>query len=120
MHDHYLKANPYDEGDPIYYRINYRLAESFSISRDQAANYHDRYHQDSPRRVSEGYCDFCNGIVGIIPIIYGINESELAFMKKAQAEGRIIIGDRLVKPDSKMAMFGCKVCKTPLPKYGTC
>lgn len=119
LHDSYLKNNPYDEGDPIFYRINYRLAESFALSKEQAASYHELYHKENPRRISEGYCNSCGRVVGIIPIIYGVNESEMERMKAAESEGRLIIGSAMVK-SGKMAMFGCKVCRTPLPKYGAC
>ncbi|HVX03054.1 MAG TPA: hypothetical protein VHA09_07860, partial [Nitrososphaera sp.] len=77
-------------------------------------------HKEHPRRVSEGFCDTCNGIVGIIPIIYGVQESDMERMKIAEGEGRLIIGDiSQVKEGAQVAMFGCKACKTPLVKYGT-
>lgn len=120
LHESYLKGNEYDEGDPIFYRINYRLADAFALSREEAAQYHDSYHKDKPRRVSEGFCERCNRIVGIIPILYGVQESDMERMKKAEAEGRLIIGDiSLVKEGAKAAMFGCRVCKSPLANYGS-
>ncbi len=120
LHESYLKGNEYDEGDPIFYRINYRLQDVFSLTREEAAQYHDAYHKEKPRRVSEGFCDRCNSIVGIIPILYGVQESDMERMKKAEAEGRLIVGDTgLVKEGGRAAMFGCKVCKSPLDKYGS-
>ncbi|AIF83582.1 hypothetical protein NTE_01519 [Candidatus Nitrososphaera evergladensis SR1] len=120
LHASYLKANEYDEGDPIFYRINYRLADAFSLTREEAENYHAEYHKKNPRRVSEGFCDACNRIVGIIPIIYGVQEGDMERMKAAEAQGRLIIGDiTQVREGAKVAMFGCKVCKTPLAKYGS-
>lgn len=120
LHESYLKANEYDEGDPIFYRINYRLADAFALSREEAAQYHDSYHKEKPRRVSEGFCEQCNRIVGIIPILYGVQESDMERMKLAEAEGRLIIGDTgLVKEGGRAAMFGCRVCKSPLAKYGS-
>lgn len=120
LHESYLKGNEYDEGDPIFYRINYRLQDAFSLAREEAAKYHDDYHKEKPRRVSEGFCETCNRIVGIIPIIYGVQQSDMERMKSAEAEGRLIIGDTgLVKKGGKAAMFGCKVCKSPLARYGS-
>lgn len=119
LHASYLKGNEYDEGDPIFYRINYRLEEAFGLTRDEAARLHGQYHEKNPRRVSEGFCENCNKVVGIIPIIYGIQESDMARMKDAEAEGRLIIGDmKSVTEGAKPAMFGCKACKSPLLKYG--
>lgn len=119
LHASYLKGNEYDEGDPIFYRINYRLEEAFGLAREEAARLHGQYHKENLRRVSEGFCDNCNRVVGIIPIIYGIQESDMENMKKAEAEGRLIIGDmKSLAEGSKVAMFGCKVCKSPLAKYG--
>lgn len=119
LHSSYLKGNEYDEGDPIFYRINCRMEEAFGIAREEAARLHDEYHQEKPRRVSEGFCEKCNAVVGTIPIIYGIQEREMAQMKVAEKEGRLIIGDmKNVAQGQKAAMFGCKVCKSPLLKYG--
>lgn len=120
LHASYLKGNEHDEGDPIFYRINYRLEETFGLARQEAARLHDLYHREVPRRVSEGFCENCNKVVGIIPIIYGIQESDLGKMKKIEADGRLIIGDmKNVAEGRKVAMFGCKVCKSQLLKYGT-
>jgi hypothetical protein len=120
LHASYLKGNEYDEGDPIFYRINYRLEETFGLTRQEAALVHEQYHRQKPRRISEGFCENCNRVVDIIPIIYGIPESDMENMRKAEAEGRLIIGDmKSVAEGKKVAMFGCKVCKRPLPKYGT-
>jgi hypothetical protein len=120
LHASYLKGNEYDEGDPIFYRINYRLADAFALTKEESERYHAQYHRENPRRVSEGFCDTCNGIVGIIPIIYGVQESDMEHMKAAEDQGRLIIGDILqVRERAKVAMFGCKVCKTPLAKYGS-
>ncbi len=120
LHASYLKGNEYDEGNPIFYRISYRLEEAFGLTRQEAALAHERYHMQRPRRVSEGFCDNCNRVVGIIPIIYGIQEGDMESMRKAEAEGRLIIGDmKGVAEGSKVAMFGCKACKSPLSKYGT-
>ncbi|MEM3159912.1 MAG: hypothetical protein QXJ74_03930 [Nitrososphaera sp.] len=119
LHASYLKGNEYDEGDPIFYRITYRLEEKFGLTREEAARLHRKYHEEHPRRVSEGFCENCNRVVGIIPVIYGIQESDMANMKKAEAEGRLIIGDmKSVSEGRKVAMFGCKVCRGMLPKYG--
>lgn len=119
LHASYLKGNEYDEGDPIFYRINYRLEEAFGMSRQEAARAHEQYHEERPRHVSEGYCDNCGSVVVTLPIIYGIQEGDMERMKRAQAESRLIIGDmENVTEDNKVAMFGCKVCKSPLPKYG--
>lgn len=120
LHASYLKGNEYDEGDPIFYRINYRLADAFSLAKEEAERYHAQYHLKNPRRVSEGFCDSCNKIVGIIPIIYGAQESDMERMKMAEEQGKLIIGDvSKVREGAKVAMFGCKVCKTPLAKYGS-
>jgi hypothetical protein len=59
-------------------------------------------------------------VVTIIPFIYGIQESDIERMKTAETQGRLIIGDMsTVRQGSKVAMFGCKECRTLLPKYGT-
>lgn len=119
LHAHYLKGNEYDEGDPIFYRINYRIADTFALTKEEAERYHAGYHAKNPRRVSEGFCDSCNSVVTIIPIIYGIQESDMERMKGAEAEGRLIVGDmEQVRSGAKVAMFGCKICKSPLGKYG--
>jgi hypothetical protein len=120
LHAHYLKANEYDEGDPIFYRINYCLADTFALTREEAEQYHAKYHADRPRRVSEGFCDSCNKVVTIIPIIYGVQESDMERIKAAESQGRLLIGDLAqVRSGAKVAMFGCRVCKSPLARYGT-
>ena len=119
FHASYLKGNEYDEGDPIFYRINYRLEETFGLTREEAAHLHEQYHREKPRRVSEGFCENCKKVVGIIPIIYGIQESDMEKMKAVEADGRLIIGDmKSAVQGGKAAMFGCKTCKSPLAKYG--
>jgi len=41
-------------------------------------------------------------------------------MKGAEKRGRLILGDmNNIRQGSKVAMFGCKDCRTLLPKYGT-
>jgi hypothetical protein len=120
LHASYLKGNEYDEGDPIFYRINYRLADAFGLTREGAEKYHSAYHRDNPRRVSQGYCDRCESVVTIIPVIYGLQESDLAYLRAVEAEGRLIIGDiSSLRQGFLAAMFGCRECKTLLPKYGT-
>lgn len=119
LHVSYLKDNEYDEGDLIFYRINYKLEETFGLARQEAALLHEEYHRENPRHVSKGFCEICNKVVDTIPILYGIQESDMEKMKKAEAEERLIIGDmKNVVEGSKAAMFGCKVCKSPLLKYG--
>jgi len=116
----YLKGNEHDEGDLIYYRINYRLADTFGMTKEEADKLHSGYHSSNPRQVSQGYCEGCGRVVKIIPIIYGIQADDLERMKAAEAGGRLIIGDmNTVKQGSKVAMFGCKECRALLPKYGT-
>lgn len=120
LHASYLKNNKYDEGDLLFYRINYKLIDSFGITQDEAKKYHFNYHNHNPRRVSEGYCHTCKSITSIIPIIYGVSEKDIATLKVAQDDKRLIIGnpDQL-KKGNKMALFGCKICSSPLPTYGT-
>jgi hypothetical protein len=119
LHTSYLKGNEFDEGDLIFYRINYRLEEMFGLTRQEAVSAHEQYHQKKPRRMSEGFCDNCEQVTVIIPIIYGIQEQDIEKMKAAEAASRLIIGDmKKVIEGNKVAMFGCKVCKSPLPKYG--
>jgi hypothetical protein len=120
IHASYLKGNEHDEGDLLYYRINYRLVEAFGISKEEADRVHSSYHAGNPRQVSQGYCEKCGRVVTIIPFIYGIQESDIERMKTAETQGRLIIGDMsTVRQGSKVAMFGCKECRTLLPKYGT-
>jgi hypothetical protein len=118
LHASYLKVNRYDEGDPIFYRINYRLEEMFGLTRQEAVRLHGLYHQRYPRHVSEGFCDRCGKVVGIIPVIYGVQESDVGNMKEAEAKCLLIIGDMSDLTPGKMAVFGCKACKNKLPKYG--
>ena len=120
LHASYLKGNEHDEGDLIYYRINYHLVDTFGITREEADRLHTGYHSSSPREVSQGFCDSCGKVVTIVPVIYGIQAADMEKMKAAEAEGRIIIGDMsTVKQGSKVAMFGCRECRSLLPKYGT-
>lgn len=120
LHASYLKGNEHDEGDLIYHRINYRLADTFGITREEADRLHAGYHSASPRQVSQGFCDKCGKVVTIVPVIYGIQAADMDRMKAAEAEGRLIVGDMdSVKQGSKVAMFGCKECRALLPKYGT-
>jgi len=119
LHTFYLKDNEHDEGDLIYYRINYRLADAFGMTNEEAGRLHSVYHAASPREVSQGYCEKCSSVVTIIPVIYGIQESDMERMKAAEAQGRLIIGDTAtVRQGSKVPMFGCRECRTLLPKYG--
>ena len=120
LHVSYLKGNEHDEGDLIYYRINYRLADTFGMTKEEADKLHLGYHSSNPRQVSQGYCNSCGRVVKIIPVIYGIQAGDLERMKAAEADGRLIIGDmNTVKQGSEVAMFGCKECRALLPKYGT-
>ena len=119
LHVSYLKDNEHDEGDLIYYRINYRLADTFGMTKEEADRLHSTYHAASPREVSQGYCERCNKVVTIIPVIYGIQESDMERMKAAEAQGRLIIGDTATgREGSKVPMFGCRECRALLPKYG--
>jgi hypothetical protein len=120
LHVSYLKGNEYDEGDLIYYRINYRLVDAFGITKEEADRFHSVYHSASPRQVSQGYCGNCGKVVTIVPVLYGIQPSDMEKMKAAEENGRLLIGDlRAVKQGSKVAMFGCRNCRTLLPEYGT-
>lgn len=119
LHVSYLKDNEHDEGDLIYYRINYRLADTFGVTKEEADKLHASYHSANPREVSQGYCERCEKVVTIIPVIYGIQESDMERMKAAEARGRLIIGDTAsIRQGSKVPMFGCRECRTLLPKYG--
>ena len=119
LHGLFLKDNEHDEGDLIYYRINYRLADTFGMTKVEADRLHSTYHLARPREVSQGHCEKCDNVVAIIPVIYGIQESDMERMKAAEAQGRLIIGDTAtVRQGSKVPMFGCKECRTLLPKYG--
>jgi hypothetical protein len=120
LHASYLKGNEHDEGDLIYYRINYKLADTFGITKEEADRLHAGYHSASPRQVSHGFCENCGRVVTIIPVIYGIQADDMKRMKDAEDGGRLIIGDMsTVRQGSKVAMFGCKECRTLLSKYGT-
>ena len=122
LHKYYLRANRFDEGDLIYYRINYKLVASFGITKEEAQTSHDAYHKDNPRIVSEGYCYSCKTIVTFIPIIYGSSSEERKSLETAQNQGRLIISDLeyyAIKEGVKIPLYGCKVCKTALPRYGT-
>lgn len=119
LHTSYLKGNEHDEGDLIYYRINYRLADAFGITKEEAGRLHSIYHLVRPREVSQGYCERCERVVTIVPVIYGVQETDVERMKAAEALGRLIIGDTsTVRQGSKVPMFGCRECGTFLPKYG--
>ncbi len=119
LHASYLQANENDEGDPIFYRINYKIADAFGISSEEADRLHSEYHKDNPRRISEGFCDTCGKVVPIVPVIYGVKQSELPRMKAAEMQGRLIIGETgHLTQGSGASLFGCSVCKSYLPKYG--
>jgi hypothetical protein len=119
LHASYLKENENDEGDPIFYRINYRIADTFGISAEEANRLHLEYHKEHPRRISEGFCDSCGRVVPIVPVIYGVKQSDLPSMKIAEAQGRLIIGEiGHLTPGSGASLFGCSICKSYLPKYG--
>jgi hypothetical protein len=122
LHRYYLQDNRFDEGDLIYYRINYRLVTSFEITKEEAQSFHAAYRKDIPRTTSEGYCHICNAIVKFIPIIYGSSDNERKSLEMAQNEGRLIIADldyHAIKEGVKIPLYGCKICKTALPRYGT-
>jgi hypothetical protein len=119
LHSSMLKANELDEGDLIFYRINYRLIDTLGISKDEAEKIHAKYHEKYPRKISEGFCHECQKAVKLLPIIYGIQKSELMSMQQKAKECRIIIGDTgAIREGEKVALFGCKECKQPLPNYG--
>lgn len=122
LHRYYLKDNEFDEGDLIYYRINYKLVALFGITKEEAQSFHTAYHRDIPRIISEGYCHSCDAIVTFIPIIYGSSERERISLEMAQREGKLIIANldfNKIKEGVRIPLFGCKICKTPLPRYGT-
>ena len=119
LHSSFMKGNENDEGDLIFYRINYRLADALAIAKESAELLHAEFHKTNPRKVSEGFCDVCKMIVTLIPIIYGIQESEYAAMREKEQAGRLIIGDTsAIKEGVVVAMFGCNRCKRSLPSYG--
>jgi hypothetical protein len=119
LHLSFMKGNVNDEGDLLFYRINYRLADALDISKEKAELLHAEYHKSNPRKVSEGFCEFCQAVVALIPIIYGIQASEYTAMKAKEEASRLIIGDTsAIKDGVAVAMFGCNRCKRPLPRYG--
>jgi hypothetical protein len=119
LHASYLKENENDEGDPIFCRINYRIADSFGMTVEEADRLHSEYHKKYPRRISEGFCDTCGRVVPTVPVIYGVKPSDLARMKAAETQGRLIIGEiERLTPGSGASLFGCSICKSYLPKYG--
>lgn len=120
LHAFYLRNNEYDESDLLFYRINYKLIDAFGFTGDDAEKFHLNYHNNNPRRISEGYCHTCKKITSIIPIIYGVLEQDMSTIKVAEDDKKLIIGNlEEVREGNKVAMFGCKICMTPLPKYGT-
>jgi hypothetical protein len=122
LHGYYLQDNKFDEGDLIYYRINYRLVALFGVTKEEAQSFHAAYHRNIPRTISEGYCHICDAIVKFIPIIYGSSERERKSLEMAQNEGKLIIANldyNAIKEGVKISLFGCKICKTALPRYGT-
>jgi hypothetical protein len=54
--------------------------------------------------------------VTIIPIIYGISEQDFVNTKIEEGEERLIIDN--IKECVEVAIFGDKICKSPLSKYG--
>ena len=119
LHAFYLRNNEYDEGDLLFYRINYKLIDAFGFTGDDAEKFHLNYHDSTSRRISEGYCHICKKITSIIPIIYGVLEQDMSTLKVAEDDKKLIIGNlEDVREGNKVAMFGCKICMTPLPKYG--
>src|ERR671918_2900077 len=115
LHDYYLKDNKYDEGDLLFCRINYKLMDPLGITKVAAEEFHKIYHDNNPRRVSEGYCNKCKKIVTIIPIIYGVSDKEVVNLLKAENNGKLIIGDtKDIRDGSKTAIFGCKICKSSI------
>jgi hypothetical protein len=94
--------------------------DTLGVSKAAAEEFHKIYHTDNPRRISEGFCIKCEKIVTIIPIIYGISNRELANLLKAENNGKIIIRNiNDISDGNKIAIFGCKECKSPLPEYGS-
>ena len=114
LHKMFLKHNEHDEGDLIFYRIDYRLAEILKVTAD-----HQIYHTKNPRTVSKAYCSNCNQIVTFVPIIYTVTEYERSLLKAAEMKGRVILGDlENIMEDHKIPMFGCGECKKPIPGCG--
>ena len=122
LHRYYLQDNEFDEGDLIYYRINYRLVALLGITREEAESFHAAYHRNIPRTIARGYCHICDALVKFIPIIYGSSERERKSLEMAQNEGKLIIanlGYNAIKEGVKLPLYGCKICKAALPRYGT-
>jgi hypothetical protein len=122
LHRYYLQDNKFDEGDLIYYRINYRLVALFGITKEEAQSFHTGYHRNIPRTIAAGYCHICDAIVKFIPIIYGSSEGERKSLEMAQNEGKLIIAkldSNTIKEGVKLPLYGCKICKSALPRYGT-
>ena len=122
LHRYYLQDNEFDEGDLIYYRINYRLVALLGITREEAQSFHGAYHRNIPRTIAEGYCHICDALVKFIPIIYGSSERERKSLEMAQNEGKLIIANldsNTIKEGVKIPLYGCKICKSALPRYGT-
>lgn len=119
LHKIFLKHNEHDEGELIFYRIEYRLAEILKVTADEAHAYHLIYHTKNPRTVSKAYCSNCNQIVTFIPIIYTVTENERALLEAAELEDRVILGNlEKIMEDHKIPMFGCTQCKKPIPGCG--
>jgi hypothetical protein len=117
LHKIFLKNNIYDEGDLLFYRINYKLEEMYKISRYQANGLHQTYHLSFPRKTSEVYCNSCNRVVRYIPIIYGVTQSEMEYMKALEKKDRILIGTAEYHNDTHdthLPLFACKLCKSPI------
>jgi hypothetical protein len=122
LHRYYLQDNEFDEGDLIYYRINYRLVALLGITREEAESFHAAYHRNIPRTIAQGYCHICDALVKFIPIIYGLSERERKSLEMAQNEGKLIIANldsNTIKEGVKIPLYGCKICKSALPRYGT-
>jgi hypothetical protein len=121
LHESYLKDNKYDEGDLLYYRINYKVMDAFQTTKEEAEKIHTIYHdKNNPSRISEGYCHNCKSVNKLIPIIYGVAGNDKANLRKAENEGRLVVGSlEEIKEGVELSMFGCKICKFALPRYGT-
>ena len=64
----------------------------------------------------------CDAIIKFIPIIYGSLGRERKSLEIAQNEGKLIIANldcNAIKEGVKIPLYGCKICKTSLPRYGT-
>lgn len=105
LHRYYLQNNKFDEGDLIYYRINYKLVALFGITKEEAQRFHAAHHSEIPRTIAEGYCHVCDAIVKIIPILYGSSERERELLEMAQNEGKLIIASL----DSNVIKEGVKI-----------